>query len=410
MTASDPPSLFRRVAASLKRDRDLPVAHTVGKAARWIAQQAVAPLYLAGCDFVGRGTRTRGRPVVFNAGRISIGARGIVNSLFAPVELSSGPRGVLTVGTDSVLNFGSRLHAEVAVTLGDHVSLGPYVTIDDTDDAGTGDDRAPATIEIGDHVWLAAYARVRKGARIGRDTIIAAGSDVRGEIPAGVIAGGVPARVLRPRNSNLSPEADAASAAKIELDRGALTEHRGPRLVRGALDAISRWRLRGVDSIGRRAHVEGDPYVENLGRIEIGDDFAMRTSHARSHLITGVGATLRIGSGVTIGPGAAISAMERIEIGDGARLGESVMVLDSDFHATDQHDARGLSGAIVIGEGARLEDHVVVLKRARIGARAHVCAGSVVTGDVAEGAFVSGVPAKPRGATSPRALESERIR
>ncbi len=401
MSAADPPNLFRRVAASLQRDRELPIAHTVGKAARWVAQQALAPIFLAGCDHVGRGTRTRGRPVVINAGRIAIGARGIVNSLFAPVVLSSGPRGTLSVGTDSVLNFGSRLHAEASVTLGDHVSLGPYVTIDDTDDDGTGDDRGPLPIDVGDHVWLAAYARIRKGARIGRDTIIAAGSEVRGEIPEGVIAGGVPARVLRRRNPNVSAETEAADLPKFTPVRDPSTPLEIPRgrahdVVRGAFDALSRWRLRGVDALGRGAHVDGDPYIENLGRIEIGDDFAMRTSGARSHLITGVGATLRIGHGVTIGPGAAISAMDGIDIGDGARIGESVMILDSDFHATDRHDARGLSGAITIGPGARLEDHVVVLKRARIGARAHVCAGSVVTGNVADDAYVSGVPAKAR--------------
>src|SRR6185503_13016311 len=53
----------------------------------------------------------------------------------------------------------------------------------------------PITIE--DDVWLAGRVSVLRGSRIGRGSVITAGSVVSGEIPAGVIAGGVPARVIR---------------------------------------------------------------------------------------------------------------------------------------------------------------------------------------------------------------------
>jgi acetyltransferase-like isoleucine patch superfamily enzyme len=52
-------------------------------------------------------------------------------------------------------------------------------------------------VEIGDGVWLAARVTVLPGSRIGAGAVIAAGSVVAGDIPAGNVAGGIPARILR---------------------------------------------------------------------------------------------------------------------------------------------------------------------------------------------------------------------
>jgi acetyltransferase-like isoleucine patch superfamily enzyme len=47
-------------------------------------------------------------------------------------------------------------------------------------------------------VWLATGVIVTAGVRIGEGTVVAAGSVVTRDLPPGVLAGGVPARVLRP--------------------------------------------------------------------------------------------------------------------------------------------------------------------------------------------------------------------
>ena len=47
-------------------------------------------------------------------------------------------------------------------------------------------------------VWLATGVSVTAGVRIGQGTIVAAGSVVTGDLPPNVLAGGVPARVIRP--------------------------------------------------------------------------------------------------------------------------------------------------------------------------------------------------------------------
>jgi maltose O-acetyltransferase len=52
-------------------------------------------------------------------------------------------------------------------------------------------------ITIGDNVWLGGGATVCPGVTIGEDTVVGAGAVVTRDLPAGVVAAGVPARVLR---------------------------------------------------------------------------------------------------------------------------------------------------------------------------------------------------------------------
>jgi maltose O-acetyltransferase len=52
-------------------------------------------------------------------------------------------------------------------------------------------------IAVGDNVWLGGGAIVCPGVTIGNDTVVGAGAVVTRDLPAGVVATGVPARVQR---------------------------------------------------------------------------------------------------------------------------------------------------------------------------------------------------------------------
>ncbi len=109
----------------------------------------------------------------------------------------------LEIGAGSGFS-GTAIAAARSVRIGQRVMAGVNTMISDTDwhpvdpvRRAAGDPGAAACVEIGDDVWLGANVVVLKGARIGAGTTIAAHSVVTGEIPASVVAGGIPARVLR---------------------------------------------------------------------------------------------------------------------------------------------------------------------------------------------------------------------
>lgn len=159
-------------------------------------------VWLRACDQVGSRTRTYWRPHIENRGRIAIGSRVRLNSHWAQIELVTAPGGAVEIGDGVYINYGSMICAHRSVRIGSNVMIGNYCIVSDTETAGIGgppmESRIePRPVEIGDGAWLAARVTVLPGARIGAGAVIAAGSVVAGDIPAGSIAGGIPARVLR---------------------------------------------------------------------------------------------------------------------------------------------------------------------------------------------------------------------
>lgn len=61
-------------------------------------------------------------------------------------------------------------------------------------------ERVSRGIELGENVWLGTGAKVLDGSRIGDNVVVGANAVVAGDLPEGVIAVGIPARVLRRRD------------------------------------------------------------------------------------------------------------------------------------------------------------------------------------------------------------------
>ena len=108
----------------------------------------------------------------------------------------------ITIGARCFANFGLTALDVAPITIGDDVQIGPYVqllTPTHPVDPGPRRDKweAALPITIGDNVWLGGGVIVLPGVTIGDDAVVGAGSVVTRDLPAGVLALGHPARVVR---------------------------------------------------------------------------------------------------------------------------------------------------------------------------------------------------------------------
>lgn len=147
-------------------------------------------------------------------------------SIYAQTRLVVGdvmadPLVGIRIGARTIVNVGSYLSGEGGLEIGEDVLIGPHVkllsaghAIDDGDMVIARNRITRAPIVIEDGAWIGAGAIVLEGVRIGRGAVVAAGALVRQSIPAGVVAAGVPATVVRPRRMT------SEEAASIQMNTG----------------------------------------------------------------------------------------------------------------------------------------------------------------------------------------------
>jgi UDP-2-acetamido-3-amino-2,3-dideoxy-glucuronate N-acetyltransferase len=119
-----------------------------------------------------------------------------------------------------------------------------------------------------------------------------------------------------------------------------------------------------------------------------------------------VGSFVEVQRGASIGEACKISShtfiCSGVEIEDEVFIGHGVLFVNDRFpratteDGTPKDDADWTLLQTVVEQGASLGSGVIVLGGVRIGARALVGAGAVVTRDVAPDAVVAGIPARER--------------
>ncbi|WP_448760046.1 sugar O-acetyltransferase [Actinomyces oricola] len=107
------------------------------------------------------------------------------------------------VGTRVYANAGLMLIDDSPITIGNGVMFGPHVTITTAGhpvhpEVRPHGEQFSAPVIIEDDVWVGGNVTILPGIRIGRGSVIAAGAVVTANVPPMVVAGGIPARVLRP--------------------------------------------------------------------------------------------------------------------------------------------------------------------------------------------------------------------
>jgi maltose O-acetyltransferase len=117
---------------------------------------------------------------------------------------ASGPDAIVELGDGAEINNNGYIKSEGAgIHIAERTLLGSNVQILDSDfhdlhpDRRRGGQPAMAPVHLGENVFIGDGAKILKGVTIGRDSVVGAGSVVTRSIPAGVIAAGNPARVVR---------------------------------------------------------------------------------------------------------------------------------------------------------------------------------------------------------------------
>lgn len=118
----------------------------------------------------------------------------------APIAVDYGSR--LFIGPGTFVNFGLTALDVVDVRIGANCQLGPNIQLLTAVHPLEAEPRragweAAEPISIGDNVWIGGGVIVCPGVSIGADSVIGAGSVVTRDVPAGSLAVGSPARVIR---------------------------------------------------------------------------------------------------------------------------------------------------------------------------------------------------------------------
>jgi acetyltransferase-like isoleucine patch superfamily enzyme len=158
-----------------------------------------------------------GRDVIF----MSNSKYCLSSSLYAPCKLATHfPSAHIEIGDGASFNGTSLTCRSTTISIGARTMIGPNVMISDSPyhplwplevrNHYPGNE-LDAAVTIGDDVWIAAQVIILPGARIGRGSVIGAGSLVSGEIPPGCLAVGRPAKVIRRLESQSGIDARTAA-------------------------------------------------------------------------------------------------------------------------------------------------------------------------------------------------------
>jgi maltose O-acetyltransferase len=113
----------------------------------------------------------------------------------------------ISVGASTFVNYGCVVLDVVPVRIGAHCQLASGVQLLAATHPLDPEQRSAGweygePITIGDNVWLGGGVIVCPGVTIGDDTVVGAGAVVTRDLPAGVVAVGNPARVVRSLGSD----------------------------------------------------------------------------------------------------------------------------------------------------------------------------------------------------------------
>lgn len=136
--------------------------------------------------------------IIRNNGFIELGD---TVKIFSGVKLSvygTDHRAMLKIGSHVSIGDRTEIHCGKNIAIGDHCVIAWDVVILDHDyHRLNSPTQVHKPVRIEDHVWIGCRAIILKGVRIGKGSVVAAGSVVTRDVPENTLVAGNPAKIVK---------------------------------------------------------------------------------------------------------------------------------------------------------------------------------------------------------------------
>lgn len=175
-------------------------------------------VFSAGQVTIGENTTIKEHSLINAFKSISIGDRTIIDRDVVIGGMQS-EKSQIEIGNDCVVLYRSYLNTTRKISIGDNVGIGGYSLIfthSAWQNVLDGNPYKFADVELKDNVWLPWNVTVLPGVIIEKDVTVGAGSVVTKSLPPSVVAAGVPAKIIRNKET-VKPPLSARNAIMLEM-------------------------------------------------------------------------------------------------------------------------------------------------------------------------------------------------
>jgi acetyltransferase-like isoleucine patch superfamily enzyme len=153
-------------------------------------------------------------------------------------------------------------------------------------------------------------------------------------------------------------------------------------------------RLRGKATVPFSVRLHGRIQISGCGEVVLGEGVSLNGTVVPIELVTYTSGLIEIGNHTFINYGSSIAARASVKIGSYCHLGHYIFVMDNDQHDVVRHMELPRSDPVIVEDHVWIGSKAIVLPGVRIGSRAVIGAGSIVTKDIPPRCVAAGNPAR----------------
>jgi maltose O-acetyltransferase len=153
-------------------------------------------------------------------------------------------------------------------------------------------------------------------------------------------------------------------------------------------------RLRGKARAPFSVRLRGHVQISGCGDVLLDEGVSLNGTVVPIELATYTSGRIEIGNHTFVNYGSSIAARTSVKIGSRCLLGHYTFVMDNDQHDVVRHTELPRSEPVIIEDHVWIGSKTVILPGVRIGSRAVIGAGSIVTKNIPPRCVAAGNPAR----------------